>query len=372
MNVDDIRRKKQQIMGRMDATIDQIEKGSCEAQRIIDITERTSDILDDLDNEFRKITKLTMQDTFLLLVAVGLQLIRQYMITNFPERLDDQTAADNTLFHDEDGSFRHHRYYNPSLGEIVINPVPFDANLNAGGALAGAGRLGHRVKAIGHDPLLGLVFGTANILTSTLTTSDMVSYHIYSNENDRDYFRNKARTELVLKYTVDNLLHRGKEGKIKFGASLIKEIIHLRSDLNTTYSLPLPFISVIDAKKASELASYGLDMSNVVAVGKQASYSIAINSIISMIHYLMRDYNDGENSDFYMVRTRKILSYSNLISSSTNVAVTLITEDYSKLDLGGLGVALYRLITDTAFIRKVKEEFVFGSYKKMIEETGVY
>ena len=83
--------------------------------------------------------------------------------------------------HGAEHSNRHHNYYNPSLEEIITNPVPFDANIGADGALCGGGQMGHRVTAIGHDPLLGLIFGTANIATATLTTSSFESYHIYTN-----------------------------------------------------------------------------------------------------------------------------------------------------------------------------------------------
>lgn len=68
----------------------------------------------------------------------------------------------------------------------------------------------------------------------------------------------------------------------------------------------------------------------------------------------------------YEVRTRKILSYSNLIATSSNLAVVAITRDMQKLDIGGMAVTLYRLITDVKFIRKIKEEFIFGSYREMI------
>ena len=68
----------------------------------------------------------------------------------------------------------------------------------------------------------------------------------------------------------------------------------------------------------------------------------------------------------YEVRTRKILSYSNLIAMSSNIGFVAITKDITKLDVGGMAVTIYRLITDTKFVRQVKEEFIFGSYKDMI------
>ena len=331
------------------------------------VAHNSASLLDDLDERFRKATGLTSLDTAFLFTAIGLQIARQYLLTKFPQRLDSQSAADSTFGHGEEHSSRRHRHYNPSLDEILTNPVPFDANIGANGALSGGGRLGHRLTAIGHDPLLGLIFGTANIATSTLTTNTLQSYHIGTNDNNRDFFRNNARTELVLGKTGEKLLHGGTDGKLKVGSSLVKEVIHLKSDLNTSHSLPLPGLSVLNPRMANELASYGLDMANVVTVGRQVTLTALINTVIAMIHRLFFDGTSEMDRKLYEVRTRKILSYSNLVATSSNVAVVAITRDFSLFDLGGLAVTVYRLITDRKFIRKVQDEFVFGSFNKMIQ-----
>lgn len=362
------RKRKSNIMCDVKKISDRYEKGYQEVKRVTDIVSNTESILEDLDFKFREKTGLTEIDISLLFLAVGLQVVRQYLVAKFPERQDDQTAANETKGHIEEHSNRMHRQYNPSLEEIITNPVPFDANIGANGALSGGGSLGHRATAIGHDPILGLVFGTANIATSTLTTNKFTSYHIYTNENKRDYFKNTARTDLVISKTINKLLDQGIEGKKIVGASFIKEIIHLKSDIYTKHSLPIPFISSIDPKMASSLASYGLDMANAVTIGKQATCALLINSIVAMLHSV---FYDGDNSDLdkklYEVRTRKILSYSNLIATSSNIAVVAITQNFDLLDLGGLAVTVFRLITDQTFIKKVKHEFIFGSYDDIIK-----
>lgn len=345
---------------------DKMNKREEEAGRAGDILKETGKILSDLDDEFCRKTKLTKMDASFLFTAIGLQIVRQYMVSKFPERIDDQKAAKQTKGHGEEHSNRHHRYYNPSLQEIISNPVPFDANIGANGALKGGGGMGHRVTAIGHDPLLGLIFGTANIATSTLTTSSFDSYHISTNEKGRDCFGNKARTDLVISYTVDKLLNGGTNGRKIVAASLMKEIIHLKSDIITDHSLPLPMISAIDPKVASDLATYGLDMMNVTTVGKQATYALVINNVIAMLHGLFMSDEDRKEKKLYEVRTRKILSYSNLVASSSNVAVVAVTKKMNYLDLGGLAVTLHRLITDRKFIRQVKEDFIFGSYRDIV------
>jgi hypothetical protein len=366
MNSDDFRKRQNAIMGSLENTVSDLKKGYNEASRVRNIVENTGKTLDDLDEQFCRRTGLTKVDMGFLFVAIGLQIARQYLLTKFPQRLDGQSAAKSTSGHGEEHSNRQHRYYNPSLDEIITNPVPFDANIGSNGALSGGGRMGHRVTAIGHDPLLGLIFGTANITTATLTTSSFNSYHIYTNTGGRDYFKNQARTDLVLSNTVNKLLNCGIEGKTIVGASLMKEIIHLKSDINTKHSLPLPVVSAINPKLASELAGYGLDIANILAVGKQATYATLINTMIAMVHGLLFEGISAMDRKLYEVRTRKILSYSNLVASSSNIAVVAITGDMSSLDLGGLAVTIYRLITDRKFIREVKEEFIFGSYRDMI------
>lgn len=179
-------------------------------------------------------------------------------------------------------------------------------------------------------------------------------------------FRQHARTDLVLSCTMNKLLSGGIEGKQIVAVSLMKEIIHLRSDVNTLHSLPLPVVSVVNPQLASNLAAYGLDMANVLTVAKQATYATMINALIAMFHGMFSDATTAMEEKLYEVKTRKILSYSNIVASSSNLAIVAITKDFHKLDLGGLAVTIYRLITDRKFIRQVKEEFIFGSYKDMI------
>ena len=358
--------RKQMIDAGITAASESMIQGRNETKRAIGVLHETGKTLDDLDQQFCKMTKLDPLDVAIMFVAIGLQIARQYLITSFPIRLDDQIAAKTTFGHTEEHSDRHHRYYNPSLEEILTNPVPFDANIGANGALSGGGKMGHRVTAIGHDPLLGLIFGTANIATSTITNSKMASYHVYTGTSRRDVFAHKARTDLVLGKTMDKLLSPGAEGKIIVAASLMKEVVHLRSDLNTKNSLPLPIVSAVDSRVASQLASYGLDMANVTAIAKQASYAALINTLIAMFHGLFSDATTEKQQRLFQLKTRKIISYSNLVASSSNLMVVAITQEFNKLDLGGLAVTVFRLINDITFIKSVKEEFIFGSYRDLI------
>ena len=155
----------------------------------------------------------------------------------------------------------------------------------------------------------------------------------------------------------------------------MKEIIHLKSDLNTKNSIPLPAISILDAGLAADLARRGFDMSNVVAVGKQAGYSVLINSLIAMLHGLFYDSSVDYSRKLYEVRTRKILSYSNLIASTSNLIyvganVMMGNEAAVKnLDIGGLIVTVYRIVTDGKCIRQIKREFIEQEFFSQIRGT---
>ena len=43
----------------------------------------------------------------------------------------------------------------------------------------------------------------------------------------------------------------------------------------------------------------------------------------------------------------------------------------AQLDIGGLIVTIGRLINDTEYIRQIKEEFVLGGFKKMIQGNSL-
>ena len=223
-----------------------------------------------------------------------------------------------------------------------------------------------RVTAIGHDPLPGLIFGTANIATSILTTKNLESYHIITDGKvDAFYSEERASTILVLQKTAAKFFE-GTEGLKKIGVSFAKEICHLYSYVNTHNSLPLPVISVIDAKFASELASYGLDFANVLTVMKQAVMARMINSLIAMYHFSF--YDGSIPKDLYKVKTKKIICYSNVIASGVNIAETAVTKNFKMLDIGGIANTIFELVTSLKFMKKVKRDFIFGSYDKALEK----
>ena len=143
-----------------------------------------------------------------------------------------------------------------------------------------------------------------------------------------------------------------------------------QSDVNSKMSFPLPLVSsLVSPEFALKIGEYGLDVANVNAVGKQASYSVLINTMIAMMHRLFYDESIELSEKYYEVRTRKILSYSNAMASSSNLIYVALSKDVSKLDVGGLAVTLYRLVSDGRFISQLKREFLEKEFYNAVLEN---
>ena len=83
-----------------------------------------------------------------------------------------------------------------------------------------------------------------------------------------------------------------------------------------------------------------------------------INMIVGLIHgFKYKEESDGLR-ELHEARTRKILMYSNIIASSSDVLAVYITKNPKKLDIEGLLVTASRLFADIRFITRVKQEFV--------------
>ena len=391
---DELKWEKRAADAEAQSVIRDLKRAEDESTRVSYLAGHAGEILTDIDREFAAATQLTPMDVGFLFLAVALQCVRQYFVTKFPDRVDDQTAANRVKDHEEHSN-RGGQLYHPSLEEIELCPVPFDANIGSNGALKGGGSLGHRATAIGHDPVIGLVVGTANITTATLTTWDFRSYHIQTREfftqtgrslGLRDCFSGEADTADVFYYTSERALHEGMEGKEAVCVALYKEIEHLHSDINSKNSLPFPVISHFSPQMASQLAEYGVDFGNVVQVSKQAGLAALINFLITKLHGLL--YLLGENKqdiNLFQVRTHKVLLYSNTIASASNLLAVAAAEAgalYAKnpelakkglqyLDIGGLVVTTHRLISDRAFIQKIKKEFLANHwYETVMNQMG--
>lgn len=380
---------KKDIMERKEI-VSEIKKEFNKTDKILELGIKSDEILETIESDFKEKTKLSKIDITILFIAVGLQVARQQLQKNYftkESRPTDKESAGKTEY---DRDQRGKGYYKTSIAEILTNPVPFDTQNGTGikESINLGGGKGHRQATLGHDPILGLVFGTANIATRTVTLSNLSleSYHVkYDNfitkegilsKRKGDYFAERADIEKILRYGIKKkiFLEEGTEGLKLFLVSLGKEILHLRSDILSKKSLQIPFLS-LDMNIVNKLSKYHIDMASVYTVEKQALISIIINEIIRRIHQLIICHME-KNVDMNLleVRTRKILSYSNIIASTSNileVGIRTALKDSSainKLDIGGLGVTIYRVISDTKYQKRIKHEFIINKWNELLED----
>jgi len=112
------------------------------------------------------------------------------------------------------------------LARDVSSKVPYDAPFNTGFTIEyveGLWPTMHRLYSLGHDPLLGFVVGTLDILRGRMTTIDKFG-RILSQEIPR---------------------YAGREEASVF-AALCKQVIHLKSDVTTSMGLPAPLMGLFN------------------------------------------------------------------------------------------------------------------------------
>lgn len=309
---------------------------------------------DEAVKAFEEKTKFTKTDWGILFVAAGLQILRWWFMDNKSGRCTAK-EADKAW----DKGIGKVTQYCPAtieqlVGSFANHKVPYDAIKRTerykkiyeeSTGLAGTT---HRYLTLGHDPLFGLYFGTANIATNTLTENDfplLSSFHVKNGEIN-------ARTDIfhINKWTFDIL----QEKPEIIGASLITQIAHYATDIFTKQGLPLPIINTVSPEASKWLIGKGVD---IYSVTRGAAFAIAINRLVEMFHRLWFDQH-RDNEKLYDVRTKKILTYSNTLSSVINVGYVGATKDYTKLDIGGIAVTLWQLFTNPRKFRQIKYEFI--------------
>lgn len=111
------------------------------------------------------------------------------------------------------------------LANSKVSKVPYDAqdNRNTTEYVQGLSAYYHRLLSLGHDPLLGLLFGVMDILTGRMTTID--------------------KTGKIVSQVMGNYADR-KESDVF--VAIAKQIIHFKSDITTSMGLPAPMMALFN------------------------------------------------------------------------------------------------------------------------------
>lgn len=129
------------------------------------------------------------------------------------------------------------------LANSKVSKVPYDAqdNRNTTQYVDGLSAYYHRLLSLGHDPLLGLIFGVADILTGRMTTID--------------------KTGKIVVQVMENYADR-KETDVF--AAIAKQIIHFKSDITTSMGLPAPMMALFNLLQFGKIGEYEQTIAEIV------------------------------------------------------------------------------------------------------------
>lgn len=335
-----------------------------EARRVAQIAKYSDKIIDELNKDFESSTKLKKVDISFLLLATGLQVARQYFLSNDKFRINSNQGdklMGNAL-----------SLAPPDWKNVLTQSVPYDA-IKTGVHVSNTGISGttHRYRTLGHDPVLGWVFGTANIMTGSLTKTNFETYQVKNMTMVRHYPMGVAgMLDRAVSYSIN-------DPKL-LAVSVGRQAIHFGSDYFTKQGLPIPFVATINNELAQKmLTEWHIDMWSIT---RGAVVSAFINQLVATIHRLFCDSTNPNEQKLYEVRTRKILSYSNVIASASNVIAVaigstigvtsgnpaVVRKSMNYLDIGGLMVTIYRIISDRNFIYEIKKEFLSSEFERLV------
>lgn len=387
MTLEDIEKRAAQLREDDRQALAQMDSIIAETRRVADVAHHSEEHVRKIQDEFNRLTGLDKTDYAFLGLATAMQVARWAIIAHFSklgegfdpqERMKDNDQKIKDLERKQRDEFKGKMGYNKGDKveqgkykdwlQILYNGVPFDTSKGTKQFNLGIGGPTHRIKTLGHDPILGWIFGPMNIMTDLMTTNDFLSYKV-------------TKGEVVGHASTINgfygMYESTMEDKKRLAAAIVAEAIHLESDKFTKIGLPIPVLSSVCEPLAKALSEHHYDnicfCRDLKTVALQAGFSMIINLIIGLVHGLFFDQKKHVDRDLYACKTHKILMYSNVMSSASNLIYTGIKayatgpSAWKNLDIGGLAVTLYRLIADTKFIYRVQEEFIEKEFHKLIQ-----
>lgn len=342
--------------------------------------------LNSIEEQFSKKTSIVNKtDLSFLAIATALQVAKSLVFPYVTEKFDYGKSFDPSerLEHNDKSIEKSHRESNDTFRDnriekhgaghwinILYQTVPYDITKGSKDLGINMGGRYHRMYTLGHDPILGWIFGTANILTDCITFNNFHTNRISRIDPLTGAKKLVITPEVVLLGKMfSECYNKVKSDPLNLPAALFAQAQHLKSDGFTKLGLPVPILSSINVDFASKLYSENYDAlcfaRDAKIVGSSFIISKLFDMIISLLHGLFR--KDGEDIDLYEVRSRKILLISNAIASSSTIINATITSNPKNLDIGSLLNTMTHLFTDVRFILKIKQEFIENEIAERVQ-----
>ena len=179
-----------------------------------------------LNRQFNDIHKLDKIDiaivVFAGLLGAAIDILMVGIPQSTPEGLSARTLS-NYIRDMFDKKFP--REEMEKLANSRVSKVPYDAqdNRNTSAYVEGLSTYYHRLLSLGHDPLLGFLFGVLDIVTGRMTIID--------------------KNGKIISQVMENYSDRKEMDVFK---AIAKQIIHLKTDVTTSMGLPVPLMGLFN------------------------------------------------------------------------------------------------------------------------------
>ena len=398
--------------------------------RTLGICEQNKNIINEIEQSFLEKTKLTKSDIPFLFLAVALQTVRWFILPSLDldfskisnaERLDSNELKHGGVL---DGKRSGKRYEKPEINkykdthhdkyileeneyrkkirgegnyeylswiEILFHAVPYDAMDGSENILIKSESIfgkttflspvgkrlsgkNHHVATLGHDPVLGWIFGTMNIASSMITFCDLQTYPVCQDvQLDKwcqsiDYLHPSSINQMI-HYCINSF----QEDYKRLPAAVARQAMHMKSDKLTKDGLPIPLLS---PDRAQKLINKGWNSNEAERLLKKVAKNVGIISIqfiiAEMINMIIRSIyliiNSDNESYFSNVKIERILSISSIMSECSNVGVVIATKNVSRLDVGGLISMVHQIALDLNTRAELEIEYLNNEFERLLME----
>lgn len=214
-------------------------------------------------------------------------------------------------------------------------------------------------KAFDNDSMNWL-FGIVNKITGTRTARNFASTNVVTGE--------QVSTPGMLAEAMRSI----KEDPRRLTAAVYSQYAQQKAAEGKPLDVLAPVTEALQPGMESELfqmqARQLASMTDLTLIGKQATFPLMVNMVVSLLHGLMYNPENDGPREFYDARTRKILLLSNLFASGSNLTFTLGAEQWQKLDIGGLLVTGTRAVQDLAYLTNLEDHFLKQQMDKVYEK----
>ncbi|MHB1609858.1 MAG: hypothetical protein ACYCXX_14745 [Acidiferrobacter thiooxydans] len=229
--------------------------------------------------------------------------------------------------------------------------VPYDASTNSTlkSAVKGLGPRTHRFQSLGHDPLLGFIFGVRDILTGEFTGIGINGH-------------------LIVQQVADPFL-KGEHLFVRILEAMKVQLGHLASDVATPGGLPAPLMPLLQFLQFGKIGNHEYTIGEVARQMYRSGYDsrhfmagsipVMITEVIIRLGYFVRSIKAGKTlaeslPSASSVKLRRQLLIANSVAMLINAGKVYITQN-------PLAISWPQAL---AFLRYVMPEVLFVLYGK--------